>query len=232
MTSIDDLLAGEREDLAASLDALAELDWNSPSLCAGWRVHEVASHILMPYEQSVPRFLLSMAAARFRFDTMADRWARRDTRTPDQLAAALRATAQLPFRVPGAPSEAPLSHLVIHAGDIYRALGRPHTPAPEAAAIVLQELTAPRNRRSLVPGLLDGLRLVATDTDWTHGEGPTVTGPASALITTIAGRAAALTDLSGDGVRTLSQRLDGRQAPLGTPSGSPRTADADSPMYL
>jgi hypothetical protein len=175
----------------------------------------------MPYEQSIPRFLLAMAAARFRFDTMADRWARRDTRTADQLAAALRVTAQLRFPVPGAPPEAPLSHLVIHAGDIYRGLGRPHTPAPETAAILLHELMAPRNQRSLVPGLLDGLRLVATDTDWSHGEGPTVTGPASALITTIAGRAAALTELSGDGVRSLSQRLDEEAGTARSPSGSP-----------
>lgn len=210
MTSIDDLVGTERADLAAFLDTLAGPDWNEPSLCAGWRVRDVVSHILMPYEQSIPRFLLSLAGARFRFDTMADRWARSDPRTVDQLVTSLRGTADVPFGVPGAPEAAPLSHLVIHAGDIYRALGQPHSAAPEAAAIILGELTGRRSQRSLGRGLLDGLHLAATDTDWSHGVGPSVIGPASALITTIAGRPAALSELSGDGVGTLSQRLEGK----------------------
>jgi uncharacterized protein (TIGR03083 family) len=208
VTPIEHLLDAERDALAAMLAALPAEGWEEPSLCAGWQVRHVVSHVLMPYEQSVPRFLLAMARARFRFDAMADRWARADTRTPRELVAALRCTAQLPFRVPGAPAEASLSHLVIHAGDVYRGLGRPHVPDALAAAIVLRELTAARNRRALVPGLLDGLCLAATDTDWSHGQGATVTGPASALIITLAGRSAALAELSGDGVPVLARRLD------------------------
>ena len=53
---------------------------------------------------AVPTFAVRMAAARFRFDAMADRWARRDTRSPSELLDALRATADRRFRVPGAPA--------------------------------------------------------------------------------------------------------------------------------
>jgi len=52
-----------------------------------------------------------------------------------------------------------------------------------------------------------GLKLRATDVDWTHGDGPEVTGPAEALIMAMGGRRAALADLSGDGLATLAGRL-------------------------
>ena len=47
----------------------------------------------------------------------------------------------------------------------------------------------------------------ATDVDWTVGDGPVVTGPGEALLMAAAGRAAALADLSGDGLPTLRERV-------------------------
>ena len=44
-----------------------------------------------------------------------------------------------------------------------------------------------------------GLKLTATDMDWSHGNGPEVTGPAEALVMMMAGRSVALDDLSGEG---------------------------------
>jgi hypothetical protein len=51
------------------------------------------------------------------------------------------------------------------------------------------------------------LRLEATDIDWTHGNGPTVSGDAEALLLAITGRTTALDRLSGDGLPTLRGRL-------------------------
>ena len=51
-------------------------------------------------------------------------------------------------------------------------------------------------------GNAKGLKLVATDVDWTAGDGPQVTGPGEALLMAAAGRAQALEDLSGDGLPT------------------------------
>ena len=88
-----------------------------------------------------------------------------DARSPAEASCALRGTARRCFGIPGAPPEAPLSHLVIHAQDIYRPLGLPHGPSAASAVIVLDQQTGPRFRRSLPTGLLDGLAYTATDTD-------------------------------------------------------------------
>jgi hypothetical protein len=48
-----------------------------------------------------------------------------------------------------------------------------------------------------------GFTLTATDIDWSHGQGPEVLGPAEALVMMMAGRAAALDDLWGEGKAAL-----------------------------
>jgi uncharacterized protein (TIGR03083 family) len=208
-SDVDARVATERGRLLEVLDGLDPGQWRSPSACAGWSVRDLVVHLLMPYEVSTARFALMMLRARFDFDRAADRWATGDTRSPAEVAAALRATEHRRFNVPGAPAEAPLSHLVIHAEDVYRPLGVPSPTDPEDAGIVLRQLTGPRGRGSLPAGLLDGLAFSATDTTWHHGEGPEVRGPATALLTTLSGRLAALPDLTGDGVGQLRRRLTG-----------------------
>src|SRR5215217_3960245 len=37
----------QRLDLAALLDDLAPAEWEQPSLCAGWRVRDVAAHLAL-----------------------------------------------------------------------------------------------------------------------------------------------------------------------------------------
>jgi len=195
------LLATETATLVAALEALDPEDdrWRTPSLCAGWTVRDAVVHLLMPYELSVPRFLAGLVRARFSFDALADRWARTDPRSPAEALAALARTPQQRFAVPGAPPEAPLSHLVIHAQDVVRPLGIGLRPGPEAARVVLDQTTSPRFRKALPAGLPEGVAYRATDTDWEYGEGVEVTGTAAALITTFAGRAAALDELGGAG---------------------------------
>jgi uncharacterized protein (TIGR03083 family) len=200
-------VAEVRGRLLAVLDGLDDAAWRTPSLCAGWSVRDVVVHLLMPYELSVPRFLLLMARARGNFDRVADRWAREDPRTPTQAVAALRATADRTFTGgPGAPPDAPLTHLVIHAEDVYRPLGTPSPTDPADAVVALQQLSSPRFQ-GLAPGLQDGLSFTATDADWRSGSGPLVSGTATALMTTLAGRTAALGELTGDGVATARERL-------------------------
>jgi hypothetical protein len=53
---------------------------------------------------------------------------------------------------------------------------------------------------------IDGLTLRATDTEWTHGSGPEVTGPIITLVMAMTGRKAAADALTGDGVATLRSR--------------------------
>nr|WP_246279539.1 maleylpyruvate isomerase family mycothiol-dependent enzyme [Psychromicrobium silvestre] len=193
----------ERAHLLEVLEKLTDDQWNADSLCAGWRVRDVVVHLLMSYQLSMPRFLSKMIAAGFNFDKMADRWATGDPRSKSQILEALRLTRGARFRVPGAPPEAPLSHLVIHAEDIYRPLGINHAITPESARIVLDQLVTPQAQRSLKPGLLDGLAFSSLDCDWSYGKGAEVVGTSSALIATLAGRASAIDELTGDGVAQL-----------------------------
>jgi hypothetical protein len=56
-----------------------------------------------------------------------------------------------------------------------------------------------------------GLRLVGTDVDWSHGDGPEVTGPGLSVPRAMTGRAAGLDGLAGEG---LAPRR-GRMTPTG-----------------
>lgn len=82
----------ERARLLSVLEGLDDAGWRTPSLCAGWSVRDLAVHLLMPYELSMPRFLALLARSRFSFDRTADRWARTDRRSPAEVVAALLTT--------------------------------------------------------------------------------------------------------------------------------------------
>ncbi|MGY1914186.1 hypothetical protein [Blastococcus sp. SYSU DS0973] len=54
-----------------------------------------------------------------------------------------------------------------------------------------------------------GVRLVATDIDWTFGRGPEVRGAAEVILMTAAGRRGVVAELPGPGQARLARRLDG-----------------------
>jgi uncharacterized protein (TIGR03083 family) len=99
----------------------------------------------------------------------------------------------------------PLMDVVVHAQDIARPLGRHHTTPPDVAVQVLGYLAG--NRLLGGPRRVAGLHLVATDAEWSTGEGPQVRGPVSDLLLTVAGRPAGLAQLTGPGVDDLTGRL-------------------------
>lgn len=49
-----------------------------------------------------------------------------------------------------------------------------------------------------------GLRLVATDLDWSAGQGPELRGPGESIVMAITGRAEAIDELAGSGVEVLA----------------------------
>ena len=53
-------------------------------------------------------------------------------------------------------------------------------------------------------GRLPAVSLVATDVDWSYGDGPAASGPAAALALVISGRPAGLEALSGPGRESLA----------------------------
>ena len=93
----------------------------------------------------------------------------------------------------------------IHQQDIRRALGLPRAiPADQLPAVLDFALTA-----RMLPATKNarGLRLRASDIDWSAGSGPDVIGPAEALLMAVAGRPDALADLDGDGLPQLDARV-------------------------
>ncbi len=52
-----------------------------------------------------------------------------------------------------------------------------------------------------------GLRFAGTESDWSSGSGPLVTGTGESIMMAVTNRRAALCDLSGDGLAVLSERL-------------------------
>ena len=46
ITALWDHVEAERRDIAALLESLSPQEWVEPSLCEGWRVRDVAAHLL------------------------------------------------------------------------------------------------------------------------------------------------------------------------------------------
>ncbi|TFB71291.1 maleylpyruvate isomerase family mycothiol-dependent enzyme [Cryobacterium glaciale] len=204
-TDVEALYAAERDRFAEDLAGLDDASWQTPSLCRGWTVRDLCAHLLMPYELGFGSFIVGVAQARFNFDKFAYRWARTDRRTGAELTRLIAKTSVAGFAVPGAGELAPLAHLAIHSGDVRRPLGLAGRISPEAGWMVLNELTS--GRHSVGDDLLRGLRFQATDTDWSLGGGPEVSGDVATLLSALNRRRTAAADLAGAGADEFRSRL-------------------------
>lgn len=208
MADTFELIAAERRATADLLESLTDVQWESASDCAGWRVREVVAHLVMPFSLSMPRMVVKLAAKRFDFNRLADDWAKNESRSNAELVATLRANADHRFTPPGLGPEAPLTDIVVHTQDITYPLGIDHGVPHEAAAVILGFLVSPKATRGFLPkGLTDGLEITATDIAWRSGSGAPVEGTAIALIRALTGRLQAFDELHGEGVELLRSRL-------------------------
>jgi uncharacterized protein (TIGR03083 family) len=196
---ITDLIAAERRELAGVLDGLSAVQWEAPSLCAGWTVRHVVAHLTMPFRYSAPRFVLELARAGGRFQRMSDKVARRDAAMPAaQLIAAVRDNVGNPWKPPGGGYEGALTHDVIHTLDITSPLGiEPHFPA-ETIRAVLGSVTSPQARKHFGVDVA-GTELRAVDLDWCYGSGAPLLGRAQDLALLLTGRRVPDGALSGEG---------------------------------
>jgi uncharacterized protein (TIGR03083 family) len=199
------LIHAERGAMADTLASLTPEQWASPSLCAGWSVHDAAAHILTGAEQTPRNFVTRLAANRFRFDAMMDAEARRlRSVSSDEIVARLRSRTTTTNRPP-APVAVMLGEIVVHSEDIRRPTGADGSPAPEALVGAL-DLFAKMGFPVGAKRRIDGVRLVASDVGWSHGDGPLAEGSALSLLLTMTGRPDGLAGLTGEGVGVLGQR--------------------------
>ncbi|WP_103351814.1 maleylpyruvate isomerase family mycothiol-dependent enzyme [Amycolatopsis sp. CA-128772] len=185
---IQDMIAAERREIAVLLGELPPSGWDSPTLCAGWRVAEVVAHMTMPFRFSTGRFLRELLKSGGRFNAMADRVAGRDAAelSREALIASLRDNAGHPWRPPGGGAVGALSHDVIHGLDITTALRLDRRVPPERLEAIF---TAMKPKQVKYFGAdLAGIALRADDLDWSYGTGTPLTGAAQDLLLVLSNR--------------------------------------------
>jgi uncharacterized protein (TIGR03083 family) len=215
-------VAAERRDIVVLLRDLSSEEWLVSSLCAGWRVRDVAAHLLVDAparELGAVEVLTRMLRWRFDVDRANDWWVRRNADLPvDTLIARMSGSVR-----PGPMSQilGPANQLrasVIHHQDMRQPLGRPSVVPPERMLAVLEAVLTTTGSANLgARGRADLLRLKASDLEWSAGDGPDVVGPALSLLMALAGRPAALTDLHGEGVAVLAATMPDARGAAGRP---------------
>ena len=199
----------ERADLLALLRELTPAQWDAQSLCTEWRVRDVATHVVSYDELSKAATVATFVRGGLRTGKVNDialsRYRGLDPAGIIDLVARNQRPSGLPSGFKGGIA---LTDGTIHHQDIRRALGLPRAiPEHRLVPVLSFSLGAPTLPSK---GNAKDLRLVATDVDWTAGDGPEVTGPGEAILMAAAGRTMALDDLSGDGLATLRNRVGNR----------------------
>ncbi|WP_404387056.1 maleylpyruvate isomerase family mycothiol-dependent enzyme [Humibacillus xanthopallidus] len=206
-SAIDD----QRRRTAALLDGLSEDQWDHTSLCDGWTVRHVATHLTLQRHH-----VTDVAAFVARNPSVLRRLSLNATIHHSALIQSRLPTAEIISRIRAgigsrrhnffvSPLET-LTDILVHSQDIAVPLGLDLTMDPSASELAATRRWDTRNSMlSKVYGTppLDGYRLVATDVGWERGEGREVAGPMGALLLLITGRSAALRQLTGEGADVL-----------------------------
>ncbi len=202
----------QRASTATLLESLTPEQWEHPSLCDGWTVRHVAAHLTMQQQRvrdalgfisRHPRILRSMPLNTFIHDAGV---IQAQALSTEQIVAEIRNGMGSRRHNPGLTALETLTDILVHSQDIAIPLGvaLPMPPSLSALAATRRWETrntwlATVNRR--LP--LNPYQLRATDTDWSRGEGPDVSGPIGAILLLLTGRTAALEQLAGQGAEAL-----------------------------
>jgi uncharacterized protein (TIGR03083 family) len=200
-------LKNGREAFADYLSTLEPDDWARPSLCAAWTVKDVAAHMLVIPTKSKGAIFRNFLGSGFNLDKMNAKFVREiaASMSTADIVAATRASAGSHGRPPGLPLPGVFNELVVHSQDVAAAVGKPFTlpTADYVASLEHLKNTEPVFKSK---GRVAGLRLRATDADWSNGDGPLVEGPIVQLVLAVAGRPSAVAHLTGNGVAAFRSR--------------------------
>jgi len=211
MPDYDRLRLEEMSSISDLAHGLSEEQWDHASLCDGWRVRDVISHMCLGYTTPMPSMLAKIGRYGFSVDKASkqESIAFASSRSPAEILAVFDTIHRQNIRKGITrfikPQEGLVDHLVHHQ-DIRRPLHLPR-PMPEDRL---------RAALDVVPGIggfvkakarTAGLRLVADDLDWSHGDGAEVRGSGEAILLAATGRREVLDELKGEGVDTLRRRM-------------------------
>jgi len=199
------MVHAERRSLADFLDTLTPEQWQAPTWCDKWNVQELVGHLTAAGNITAPHFFGGLVKSGFSFDKFVDGDLRQFAEgSPADVRARYDKIIDSNRKPPG-PAYVALGEVMCHGEDIRRALGATgEHPAEHLTTLadLYKKTGAPLRAKKR----LDGLRMRATDVDWSTGSGPEVTGPCMSLILAMVGREGALADCAGDGVDTLRSR--------------------------
>jgi uncharacterized protein (TIGR03083 family) len=215
-----DIIATHRRALADALSGLTPGQWRSDSLCAGWTAAHVLAHQTMPFRISTADFMAGLQQYGGDFTRFSDEIAARDSQLPPaDLVAVLRDNAENPWSPPGGGLVGALSHDVIHGLDIgwpqsleYEIPGSAMTTVLDSVTsrleldssdVIAAEVRAEAGGETLFGFPLSGIRVSATDLDWSLGTGPELAGPSRDLLPLLAGRPIPRERFHGDGVAVV-----------------------------
>ena len=209
MPDYDRLRYEELASISALIHGLPDDQWDSDTLCSGWRVRDVIGHLVFLYTTPLTTLVAKFAKQGFnnRRFLGAEAVAYGSSHTPAQIKSEFDSIAIARKGVGrfGRPQELLLDALV-HEQDIRRPLGLPHQ-IPEERLLAALNVSPLAGTFIGAKKWAEGFHLVATDVNWSHGEGPDVHGTGEAILLVRTGRTVVLDELTGDGVATLRARL-------------------------
>jgi uncharacterized protein (TIGR03083 family) len=210
MSPRDRLRANDRRFLGVAA-TLSDENWEAPSLCDQWNNHEVLAHLVIGYSGGMTSLVAEMARHAGAFDP-ANADLARSLAAHTCPAELLDDFAHLIDRPQGLgryfPRRLLLGDHITHELDMLYALdSSPAIPADSLIAVLNTQVALPN---PFVPAYRNsrGIRLIATDADWTYGErGPEVSGRAAELVSVLGNRPKVIARLAGDGVAELAARV-------------------------
>jgi len=199
-------VAAQRVEFGELIEGCSPNQLETQSLCSGWRVRDVAGHMI--WVASQPRL---GEAWRVLGAVRPHRYVEREAiryghGSASELADRLRTVAPSRKRAPGIKPIGYLADAIVHGLDVCAPLGL--DPIETSEPVMRASLDHYLGHDSLTGGRsrTRGLRMECDDLEWSTGSGPVVTGPAHAILGAAVGRRWFLTALSGPGLGELSTR--------------------------
>ena len=176
----------ERAWLADLLESLTPAQWAQPSLCPGWTVRDVGAHLT--FAQSRLRDVLWPAVRHgFSYNAIIKHTALDSPLSHEEIVATIRGFLGSRRRAPFISELEPLTDVVLHTQDICLPLGIDHRIPLDAAVAVADRVPVFRGPARLWRPPR-GVRLVATDADWSYGEGEVLEAPIQTHLLAYTGR--------------------------------------------
>ena len=196
----------QRSELADLIETFSADDWETSSLCTGWRVREVAAHLDSRADQAAEA-IGPMVRARGKFDRFIHQTALRQAGLPvEDYPRLLRAMVGSRRKAPFVSDLEPLIDVLVHGQDMTVPLGRTRTMPVEAAATAAQRAWS-MGFPFLARKRLAGFTLRASDHPWSAGQGDVVEAPIRDLLMLVTGRDVVLPSLTGPGADALRAGL-------------------------